>query len=149
MKRKQQAQKPGAVSVGNVTVKIYSRQRRTALGQRRTVFEVSDYTGGIRRLRGFTDAGEARREAEKIARQLSTGNATAASMKNSEAASFGRAIELLKPVGISLEVAAANYGKAFEILGQDSIIEAAAFYARHRADKIERRRVAEVVKELT
>ncbi len=147
MKRLQHT-KPVKVTVGNVMVRIYKRQRPTASGDCRTVFEVADYTSGTRRFRGFSDAGEAKREAEKIARQLSTGAATAAAMSNSEAASYGRAIELLQPVGIPLEVAAGNYAKAFGILGGDSIVEAAMFYARHRADKITKRTVAEVVAEL-
>jgi hypothetical protein len=53
-----------------------------------------------------------RLEAGKIARQIATGDTTAASMKNSHAASFGRAIELLQPTGISLELAAAHYAEA-------------------------------------
>ena len=96
--------KPGTVTVGNVIVRIYRRNRPTASGKCRTVFEVADYTSGVRRLRGFTDAAEAKREAEKIARQLATGESTAATMRNTEAASFGRAIELLRPSGASLEV---------------------------------------------
>jgi integrase len=95
-----------------------------------------------------TDATKAKREAEKIARQLATGEATAATMRNSDAASYGRAIELLRPTGASLESAADAYAKAFGILGGDSIIEAAKFYTLHRADKIERRTVAETVAEL-
>jgi hypothetical protein len=69
-------------------------------------------------------------------------------LRNTDAASYGRAIELLRPVGIPLEEAAGNYAKAFEILGGDNIVEAAMFYARHRADKITPRRVAIVVAEL-
>jgi integrase len=147
MKRLQHS-KPVKVKCGSVTVKIYSRQRPTTNGERRTIFEVADYTSGTRRFRGFSDAGEAKREAEKIARQLSTGETTAASLRNTDAASYGRAIELLRPVGIPLEVAAGNYAKAFEVLGGDNIVEAAMFYARHRADKITPRRVADVVAEL-
>ncbi|HEX3716940.1 MAG TPA: site-specific integrase [Verrucomicrobiae bacterium] len=139
--------KPGAVTVGNVTVKIYKRVRSTDNGQR-TVFEVSDYSTGARRLRGFTDEGAAKREAERIARQLATGETTAATMRNSEAASYGRAIELLRPLGTSLELAVAHYVKACEILGGDSVIEAAKFYTLHRADKIERRTVKQTVAEL-
>jgi integrase len=54
----------------------------------------------------------------------------------------------LHPLGIALEVAAGNYAKACEIMGGDFVIEAATFYARHRADKITKRTVAEVVAEL-
>ena len=147
MKRRARS-KLETVTVGNVMVRIYKRQRPTATGKLRTVFEVSDYTSGIRRLRSFTDPGAARKEADKICRQLSTGDAQAATMRNSEAASYGRAVELLRPTGASLEIAAASYAKSFEILGGDAVIEAAKFYARHRADQVTRKRVAEVVDEL-
>ena len=129
-------------------VRIYRRQRPTTTGKCRTVFEVSDYTGGARRLRSFTDHAAARREAERIARQLASGDATAATMRNREAASFGRALELLRPTGTALEVATAAYAKAFEILGGNVVIKAARFYARHRADQVQRRQVADVVAEL-
>jgi len=136
------------VTVGNAMVRIYRRERPTTTGKQRTVFEVADYTSGVRRLRGFTDHGDARGEAQKIARQLSSGDATAATMRNGEAASYGRALELLRPTGAALEVAAGAYAKAFEILGGDAVIEAAKFYARHRADQITRKPVSEVISEL-
>jgi integrase len=69
-------------------------------------------------------------------------------MLNREAASYGRAIELLRPTGASLEVAAASYAKAFEILRGDAVIEAAKFYARHGANRVTRKTTAEVVREL-
>jgi integrase len=138
-----------AVSVGNVTVKLYRRRRITANGKKkRTIYELADFTSGVRRLRGFADHGDARNEAEKIARQLSTGDATAATMRNPEAASYGRAVELLRPTGAALEMAAGTFAKAFEILGGDFVIEAATFYKKHRADQVTRKRVADVVAEL-
>ena len=106
MKRSKRS-KPETVTVGNVMVRIYKRQRLTTTGKSRIVFEVSDYTSGVRRLRGFTEPSEARREAEKIARQISTGDATAATMRNSEAARYGCALQLLQPTKTTLEVAAA------------------------------------------
>jgi integrase len=147
MKRKTSS-KPETVSVGNVRVKIYQRTRPTLNGKSRAVFEVSDYTSGARCLRSFTHRTDARNEAVRIARQLASGDATAASMLNSEAASFGRGVELLKPTGASLEMACATFAKCFEILGSDALTEAAKFYARHRADQVTRKRVADVVVEL-
>lgn len=141
--------KPGTVTVGNVMVRIYKRTRPTANGKaRRTVYEVADYTSGVRRFRGFTDHAKAKREAEKIAGQLATGQTTAATLTNKEAASYGRAVELLRPLNVSLEMATAAYVKTYEILGGDFIIEAAKFYARHRADQIQHRTVAATVTEL-
>jgi len=128
-------------------VKIYVRRRPTASGKSRTIYEVSDYTTGVRRLLGFTDPAEARRKAEAIARQLSTGDVTAASMGNAEAASFGRAIELLQSTGVSLELAAATFAEAFQILNGNAIIEAARSYVGRHAP-IQRKSVAEVVREL-
>src|SRR5437867_6849428 len=91
--------KPETVAVGNIMVRIYKRQRPTTTGKSRTIFEVADYTGGGRRLRGFTEHAKARGEAEKIARQLASGDVEAATMRNSVAASYGRAVELLRPTG--------------------------------------------------
>lgn len=137
-----------AVKVGNIVVKIYKREHATAKDKNRESYEVSDYTTGRRKLRGFVDLGEARKEADKIARQLSTGEATAAMMSNAEAASYGRAMELIRPTGASLEVVAAVYTKCYEILGRDAMIEAAQFLKRHGADQIEQKPVSEVVTEL-
>ena len=148
MKRKAKRNKPETVSVGNVTVKIYTRTRATITGDTRTIYEVSDYTSGIRRLRGFTEHAEARREADRIARQLSTGQAEAATMTNREAAVFGRGVELLRPTGLSLDAAAAVVAEAVAILGGNKIIAAANFYRQHCADQITRKTVAEVVAEL-
>jgi integrase len=144
--KKKSAAKPGIVKVGNVTVRIYERTRPTANGKR-TIYEVSDYTSGVRRLRGFADHSKAKDEAERIARQLSNGEATAASFNNRDAASLGRALELLRPTGASLEVAASVYAKVHAIIG-DRHIEAAKFFERHQPDKLTRKTVAQVAEEL-
>jgi integrase len=69
-------------------------------------------------------------------------------MTNPQSASYGRAVELIRPTGASLEHAASTYAKIWEILGDDSAIEAARFFKLHRADQVTRRTVAEVVGEL-
>jgi len=142
------AAKAEIVSVGNVTVRIYKRTRTTAIGKRRTIFEVADYSNGVRRLRGFNDHQAALDEADKIARQIASGNTTAATMVNSDAASFGRSVELLRPTGASLELACAVYAKMVEILGDDDPIEAAKFYVTHRRNKITHKTVEEAATEL-
>jgi integrase len=156
----EKGQKFEAASAGNVRVKIYRRQRKKARngtwlrkGQKGTaktfpVYEVSDRTEGRRRLLGFSDLVRARAEAQRIAGQLASGKVTAAQMLGSEAASYGRAVELLRPTGASLEMVAATFAKCFELLNGDALIEAAKFYALHRADLVTRRTVSEVVDEL-
>ena len=135
------------VTVGNAIVKIYKRERHSQYGTR-LVFEVADYSAGTRTLRSFSTHTQARQEAEKVARQLSTGDAAAASMRNHEAASYGRAMQLLRPTGASLELAAAVYARCFELLGGDTLTEAASFYTRHGANRITNKPVPEVVAEL-
>jgi integrase len=146
MKRKQRS-KPEVVKVGNVMVRIYKRCREVS-STIYTSYYVEDHTSGKRRWRVFADHAEARREAEKLAGQVSSGQATAAEMTNAEAASYGRAVELLRPSGIALELAAAHFAKAVEILGSDEVTEAAKFYKLHRLGQVTRKTVAQVAKEL-
>jgi len=145
MKRAKRS-KPEIIKVGNIAVRLYKRERETASGKTRIVYEVADYTSGERRFRGFSDHAEAKREADKIARQLASGETTAATMRNADAASYGRAVEILRPTGASLELAATVYAKVFQIVGEDAI-EAATFYARHRAGQVQKRKIADVVVE--
>src|SRR6185436_6973958 len=91
----------------------------------------------------------ARREAKRIARLMASGESTAAQMRGPDAASYGRAIELLRKCGSpALEIVAGHYAEAFQILGSDRIIEAAKFFAKHNTDNLPKKTVAEVVAEL-
>ena len=133
---------------GNVVVKIYSRQRRTVTGDTRTVWEVADYRKGVRRMLGFKTNEAAHAEAKRIADALATGNAAGAEMTNREAASYGRAVELLRGLDVPLELAAAHYAEAFKILGGDRIVEAAKEFTRRNPTERPARTVAEVTAEL-
>ena len=103
---------------------------------------------GTRRLRGFSEHSEARREAERIARQLASGETTAATMRGSDAASDGRAVELLRQTGVPLELAAGHFAEAFRILKGDRIVDAAKFFAARNTESLPQKTVAEVVNEL-
>lgn len=142
------AKKVESVQVGSVRVKIYERQRRTVKGETRIIWEVADYSHGRRRLLGFSDHATARRESLRIATAISSGNATGATISNREGASFGRALELLQPTGVVLELAAAHYAEAFKILGGDRIIEAAKEFIRRNPTERPARTVAQVAAEL-
>jgi integrase len=135
-------------TVGNAAVKIYRRERTNGDGETRFIYEVADYTAGRRRLRGFGDLTEARKDADRIARQLSTGDATAAQMRNSDAASFGRAMELIRTTGDSLELVAARYAEIVGILGDGALAPVAARFYKARNKQTEAKRVADVVAEM-
>lgn len=147
MKQKRNRRKPIEVGRGNVTVKIYQRDKKVN-GTRYAVFEVADYTTGQRVLRSFSDRDKAVKEAERIEKCLAAGDIRGAQMRGTDVASFGRASELLKPTGVSLEICAAHFAEAFKILGSDRIVEAAKFMVARDPDAITRRTVAETVAEL-
>ena len=132
---------------GSVVVKIYNREKRVG-GRTYVAYEVADYSAGPRRMRSFNDHAKARTCAQDIARRLAAGESTMAAMRNTDAASYARALEFLKPSGTALETACATYSRAVEALGGDMITEAVAFYLRHSADKLKVRTVADVVDEV-
>lgn len=137
--------------IGNATVPIYRRQKRhKPSGKRYTVFEVADYTTGQRRLQSYSDAAKAIGEAQRIGRLLSTGETAAARLRGSEAASYGRAVELLRDAGLEtpLELVAARYVEAVKVLGTDKVVEAAQDYIRRNPAERPARTVREVADEL-
>jgi integrase len=146
MKRHQSKEnKFESVCAGNVVVKIY---HRTTKGGKYHTWEVVDRSSGTRLLRSFSNHDKAIAEANRIARLISTGESHAARITGKDAASFGRALELLRPTGQAIEFAAANYAKAFEILGSDRIVQAAQDFARRNPSTRQARTVRQVADEL-
>lgn len=137
-------------TLGNVTMKIYERTRKISKrGKRtRTLFEVVDYTEGRRAFRGFSNFAAAAEEAERLAKLIATGQTSAATLRNADAATFGRALELLRGIDVPLELVAAHYAKAFKILGSDQIIEAAKDFIRRNPILREPRTVRQVADEM-
>jgi integrase len=136
--------KPERVIVGNVAVRIYHRLKGGYL-----VWEVADYSDGHRRLRSFSDHAEARREARRIAQSLASGETTAAQMRGPDAASYGRAVELLRPIGDPLELAVVRYAEAVGIVGDGGrLAEAAKFWKERNPDAMPTRTVRQAVDEL-
>lgn len=119
---------PVVVKVGSVSVRIHHSIDRGKYSK----FTVSDYSTGKRRLRQFSDFANAKSEAERLANALARGEAAAASLGPTERASYGRAVELLAPTGDTLELACAQYAAATAILGNGSLLEAAAREFIHR-----------------
>jgi integrase len=138
-----------SVTFGNVTVDIYSRKKKIN-GYTYTVFEVADKSHGTRRMRSFTILDRAIAEAETIARRLSSGEVVAAQMDSREAASYGRAIELLRDGGLDtpIELVAAHHVEAVKILGTDKIVAAAQDFIRRNPTERPPRSVRQVANEL-
>lgn len=145
---KQRRNKPIEVKEGAVTVKIYHVSRPEKQGG--DYWQVADKTTGQRTLRSFADKADAIGDAERIAKQIASGNVEAALMTNREAATFGRMVEILRTKGIEvpLEIVASHFADAYEILGGDRIVEAAKDYARRNPVARTPRTVAKVVEEM-
>ena len=75
--------KPQKITVGNVTVKIYARLNEVG-GKHYQNFEVADYSSDARRLRSFSDNGEAIAEAKNTARLMAAGETSTAQTPNPE-----------------------------------------------------------------
>src|SRR5207344_1682759 len=93
------------VRSGNAAVTVYSGTHSTGLPRWRVV----DKTAGKRRLRDFYSRAEAMKEAGRIADLLANGQSIAAGLTNVEALEYGRAIERLRPLGISLDLAVSRF----------------------------------------
>ena len=142
--------KPDTVKVGSVVIKIYKRTRATVTGGTRTIWEVANHVGGRRRLQSFSDFAAARDEAQRIGRLISSGETTAAGFRSTDAASYGRAVEILRDAGLDtpLELVAAHYVEAVKILGTDKIVAAAQDFIRRNPTERPPRTVRQVADEL-
>ena len=142
--------KPEIVKVGSVVIKIYQRTRPTMTGGKRTIWEVANHVGGRRRLQSFSDHAAAKDEAQRIGRLISSGETSAANFRNTDAASFGRAVEILRNAGLEtpLELVASMHVEAVKILGSDRIVEAAKEYIRRNPIERPARTVSQVADEL-
>ncbi len=139
---------PETVKAGNVVVKIYPHRRHVAGREKPYLnWQVANYTTGKRCLKQFADHDAAIREAERIARQIASGQVEAATMNNNAAQSYGRAVELLRPTGDSLEVACERYARFVSIVGMGSKMEEAALACVQR-DKVPTKSVKEVIDEM-
>ena len=117
---------PLIITKGHASVKIYKGQNRGK------PFYTVTYIGAAGRVReNFMDLEEARREANTRAAMLAQGDLEALKLTGRERQIFVAAAEALLPTGISLDIAAREFATAYEILGSDSIIEAARYYKRH------------------
>jgi integrase len=133
-----------SVKVGSVTVRIYGRTRSDGY----QAWEVADYSSGVRRFRSFAKREEAIAEAERIARLLSTGDAVAAAFTGKDSAAYGRALELLRPTGKPVEVAAALFAEAVKLLGDaEKFLPAVRFFMARDPSRLQSRTVAEVAEE--
>jgi integrase len=134
---------PIVVKKGSATVKIYLTPSRGC-----DLYTLSYWVNGKRKRPTFASLGDARKEAAKVVATLDKGEFSDATLDREARAAYCRAIELLKPSGVALELAVAQFTEASALLGGRPIIDAARFYAKRHPAEMPRRTVSEVVEEL-
>lgn len=145
-KRKAKKKKwPKIVMEGNASVRVYCIKRANGY----PLFQVANHSTGKRKLEGFSDEIDALKRAGELAKLIQAGDVAGADLSGREAASYGRAIELIRPTGDRLETVADRYASAVEILGDGArLIEAARYFAKRNPDSLPKKTVEEVVEDL-
>jgi integrase len=133
---------PVIVKDGSAVVKIYRDQNRSG-----EYFRVVFYLSGKRNRLHFSTLAEARKEAKEKASQLSRGDLDATRLTGQDRLIYGRALNAIRPTGVSLDIATAEYAEANKRLAGQSLLEAVNFYLRHRANGTTGQIVADAVEE--
>ncbi len=137
------SKRPMVVRVGNISVRFHESQSRGY-----QFFQVSDYSSGRRRLLTFRDEEQARLKVGEIARKMASGQVDVLQLSSTDRAAYARAIQLLKPTGIALELAVAEYADAKTRLQGRPLSEVVDFFIHHKPKELPARTVEEVIEEL-
>ena len=135
---------PQTVKVGPCQAKIYATPRK---GQQ--AFTVCYYDAdGIRRRSVFSSYETAKEEADALLRRLVQGGSGSAVLRDVDRFAYARALEVLRPTGIPLDLAAHQFVEAVKVLKGTPLLDAARFYARHHCQDRPLKTVREVMDEL-
>ncbi|HOX58232.1 MAG TPA: site-specific integrase [Candidatus Paceibacterota bacterium] len=131
------------VEVGSAHLKVYC----TPNGDRE-LYTISYWIDRKRKRLVFPTWEKAIEEAKKLGGQMALGDMGVPQLSSADWAAYARARQLLDPVGVALETAAAEYADAVQKLaGRASLSAAVEFYLKRHPIGTQPKRVAEVVKE--
>ncbi len=134
---------PIVVKQGSVSVKIYRTPSRGC-----EAFTLSYYQDGVRKRPTFTELRAARDEANVIVNRLGNSDADVLTLTSADRSAYLRARQLLDPLGIPVENAAAEFVQAKQVLGDVPLLQAAEYYVRRHPTKIPPRSVLRVAAEM-
>ena len=127
----------------SVSVKIYKTPR-----QDYDAYTLIYYQDAIRKRVLFSTVEAALEEADDVVKLLGSKDVDVLELRSADRAAYKRARELLDPLGVSIEVAAAEYAHIKRLLGDTPPTVAAEYYVRKHPSKIENKPVPVVVAEL-
>jgi integrase len=122
---------PLTIKKGHAVVKVYRMKQRSGYN-----YAVTYVTPTGRVKRNFADLELARREANTIAANLAGGDLEALKLTGRERQLYVAASEAIAHTGMTLDVVAREFATAYDLLGQDAIIEAARFFKKQNESKI-------------
>jgi integrase len=135
---------PLTVTENGISVKIYKSKSKNYV-----TFMVVYFVLGKRKMRGFSDPGDAIEHAKQVCRDISNGDQLALELKNGDRMTYLRAVEALAPVNVSLDTAAKEYADAVGLLaGRASIMEAARDWLKRNAMSLPKISVKDAVEAL-
>ena len=117
---------PRIVRSGSAKVSVRRYQNKG-----HTYYRIEWWIGGKRRTEQHKDEADALREAATKAAQIARGDVDSAQLRGTDRLIYGRAVEFVRPLGISLDLAAAEYAEARQVLGSVPVLEAAKFWRLH------------------
>jgi integrase len=134
---------PFVVSKGSVSVKIYRTPSHNCES-----FTLSYYQDGKRKRPTFPTFDQAKAEADLVVRKLASCNIDVLTLASADSAAYQRARHLLDPLGVSIEVAAAEYAHMKPLLKGIPLSTAVMYYIRKHDGHVEGMLVKDVVAEL-
>src|SRR5258708_2881648 len=134
---------PQRVQRGNAVVKIYRYDNK---GYPEFKLAYYDPTGK-RRLQTFADYADAIKQANNVTAAVNKGEAETLTLTSKDRLTYMRAVDVLKPTGFALDIAAHQFVEAHKRLAGRSISEAVEFYLKRNPVKHPAKTVAEAVTE--
>ena len=133
---------PQKVKRGSVVVKIYRTPSHGC-----DSYTLSYYQDGVRKRPTFPEYELAKAEAEMVANRLGNADADVLTLTSADRAAYLRARQLLDPIGVAIEAAAAQFAEAKKALGETPLFHAVEFYLKRHPTKMPVKRVADVAAE--
>lgn len=139
---------PIEVKRGSVTVRI----RRVCPSQKypeHFLFVLDYHEDGKRQRPSFGTLKEARKAAEDSAERLARGDSKTLVLQGNARLEYSRALELLSPLGVTLDVAAAAFAQANSLLNnKGTLVDAVKYYASTHGADMKPIRTAELIEDL-
>ena len=134
---------PYVVKRGSVKVTIYYGVNKRGYRS----FTLAYYQDGVRKRPVFSNFKEAKKEAIFVAERMGSQDADVLELKSADRAAYQRARQLLDPIGVGVEMAAAQFADAKIRLGNVPLSTAVDFYLQRYPKEPAPRTVQTVVDE--